>query len=84
MLASIDLLNTKVYGMVADRHRSGELVQCLEMVDARTYSKDLKMRIVQASHSAHISKERRQYRPSVPNRFDFIITPSQGSWPNII
>jgi transposase len=36
------------------------------------------------NHSAHISKETRMYLDSVPNRFDFVFTPKQGSWLNLV
>lgn len=83
LLGGIDLLNGQVHGMVADRHRSREFVQYLQMVDA-IYPKDITIRIILDNHSAHISKETRQYLATVPNRFDFIFTPTHGSWLNII
>lgn len=83
LLAGIDLLNGQVHGMVTDRHRSREFVQYLKMLD-KTYSKDITIRIILDNHSAHISKETRQYLSSVPNRFDFVFTPKHGSWLNII
>jgi len=83
LLAGIDLLSGQVHGMVADRHRSREFVQYLKMLD-ETYSKDITIRIILDNHSAHISKETRQYLAEVPNRFDFVFTPTHGSWLNII
>lgn len=83
LLAGIDLLNGQVHGMVADRHRSREFVQYLNMLDS-IYSKDITIRIILDNHSAHISKETRKYLATVPNRFDFVFTPTHGSWLNII
>ena len=83
LLAGIDLLNGQVHGIVADRHRSREFVQYLKMLDAN-YSKDITIRIILDNHSAHISKETREYLATVPNRFDFVFTPTHGSWLNII
>jgi transposase len=83
LLAGIDLLNGQVHGMVADRHRSREFVEYLKMLDT-TYSKDIIIRIILDNHSAHISKETREYLATVPNRFDFVFTPTHGSWLNII
>lgn len=83
LLGGIDLLNGQVHGLVADRHRSKEFVQYLKMVD-EIYPKDITIRIILDNHSAHISKETRQYLATVPNRFDFIFTPTHGSWLNII
>ncbi|MFC1864063.1 IS630 family transposase [Thermodesulfobacteriota bacterium] len=83
LLAGIDLLSGQVHGMVTDRHRSREFVQYLKMLD-ETYLKDITIRIILDNHSAHISKETRQYLAEVPNRFDFVFTPTHGSWLNII
>ena len=83
LLAGIDLLNGQVHGMVADRHRSREFVKYLKMLDS-TYTKDITIRIILDNHSAHISKETREYLATVPNRFDFVFTPAHGSWLNII
>lgn len=83
LLAGIDLLSGQVHGMVTDRHRSREFVEYLKMLD-QSYSKDITIRIILDNHSAHISKETRQYLASVPNRFDFVFTPKHGSWLNII
>jgi len=83
LLAGIDLLNGQVHGLVADRHRSREFVEYLKIVDT-LYPKDITIRIILDNHSAHISKETRQYLATVPNRFDFIFTPTHGSWLNII
>ena len=44
----------------------------------------VKIKIILDNHSAHISKETKQYLNSVPNRFEFIFTPTHGSWLNII
>ena len=83
LMAGIDLLNGHVHGIVVDRHRSREFVQFLKKIDM-DYSKKTKIRIVLDNHSAHISKETREYLTSVPNRFEFIFTPTHGSWLNII
>jgi transposase len=82
-LAGINLINGRVHGMVADRHRSREFVEFLKMVDSQ-YSEDIAIRIILDNHSAHISKETRAYLATVPNRFEFIFTPTHGSWLNII
>ena len=83
LLAGIDLLDGKVHGMVQERHRSREFVLFLKMVDG-AYPPTAKIRIVLDNHSAHISKETRAYLASVPNRFEFIFTPTHGSWLNLV
>ncbi|MGH9627457.1 MAG: transposase [Bryobacteraceae bacterium] len=36
------------------------------------------------NHSAHISRETRDYLDSVPQRFVFVFTPTHGSWLNLV
>jgi transposase len=50
----------------------------------QAYPATAKIRIVLDNHSAHISKETRQYLATVPNRFEFIFTPKHGSWLNLV
>jgi len=83
LLAGIDLLNGKVYGKVFDRHRSKEFVQFLKSIDG-SYPKNMKIKIIMDNHSSHISKETKAYLKEVPNRFEFIFTPTHASWLNII
>lgn len=83
LLAGIDLLTGRVHGLVADRHRSREFIAFLKQVDA-AYPVTAKIRIVLDNHSAHISKETRAYLATVPNRFEFIFTPTHGSWLNLV
>ena len=83
LLASIDLLNGHVHGMVADRHRSAEFVDHLRALDSH-YPEETTIRMILDNHSAHISKETRKYLASVPGRFEFIFTPTHGSWLNLI
>ena len=35
------------------------------------------------NHSAHISKETRDYLATRPNRFKYVLTPTHGSWLNL-
>jgi transposase len=83
LLASIDLLTGHVHGMVADRHRSAEFVQHLKALDSH-YPEEATIRMILDNHSAHISKETRKYLASVPSRFEFVFTPTHGSWLNLI
>lgn len=83
LLAGIDLLSGKVYGMVENRHRSREFISFLKKLDAQ-YPSAAKLRLVLDNHSAHISKETRSYLATVPNRFEFIFTPKHGSWLNLV
>lgn len=83
LLAGIDLLTGQVHGMVADRHRSREFIEYLKIVDAE-YPPEVTIRMILDNHSAHISKETRSYLSAIPGRFEFIFTPTHGSWLNII
>jgi transposase len=83
LLAGIDLLNGHVHALVADRHRSREFIEFLRQVDQQ-YGEAIKIRLILDNHSAHISRETRRYLASVPNRFEFIFTPTHGSWLNLI
>src|ERR1700674_4076788 len=83
LLAAIDLLSGAVMGLVRGHHRSREFIEFLRLVDER-YAPGTKIRIVLDNHSAHISKETRQYLSTVPNRFELIFTPTHGSWLNVI
>lgn len=83
LLASMDLISGHVHGQVQDRHRSREFIEHLQNLDA-FYPKNFKIKIILDNHSAHISKETKAYLKTVPNRFEFIFTPTHGSWLNMI
>ena len=83
LLASIDLLSGHVHAQVQDRHRSREFVEHLRYLDAY-YPSDVKIKIILDNHSSHTSKETQAYLQSVPNRFEFVFTPTHGSWLNLI
>lgn len=83
LMAGIDLLTGKVHGQVVDRHRSREFIAFLKRVDQQ-YPSQIKIRLVLDNHSAHISKETRDYLAQIPNRFEFVFTPTHGSWLNLI
>lgn len=83
LLAGIDLLTGQVVASVEERHRSREFTAFLKKVNAH-YSDKERIKIILDNHSAHISKETRYYLATVPNRFEFIFTPTHGSWLNLI
>jgi len=83
LLAGIDLLTGRVYGKVFNRHRSKEFVEFLKSIDG-SYPLNMKIKIIMDNHSSHISKETKAYLKTVPNRFEFIFTPTHASWLNII
>jgi transposase len=83
LLAGIDLWSGEVLGLVRDRHRSAEFIEFLRLADTH-YPTASRIRMVLDNHSAHISRETRAFLATVPNRFDFIFTPTHGSWLNLI
>ena len=83
LLAAIDLLTGEVHGIVEERHRSREFILFLQMLD-KHYKPEMKIRLILDNHSAHTSKETQGYLATVPNRFEFVFTPTHGSWLNII
>lgn len=83
LLAGLDLRTGTVHALVEDRHRSREFIGFLKLLD-ESYPPQAKLRIVLDNHSAHVSKETRAYLASRPNRFEFIFTPTHGSWLNLV
>ena len=83
LLAGIDLLTGAVHGLMAERHRSREFIAFLQQIDAH-YPETMTLRLILDNHSAHVSKETRAYLATKPNRFEFIFTPTHGSWLNLI
>lgn len=83
ILAALDLHNGHVIGRVERRHRSREFIALLKDLDAY-YPAACTIRIVLDNHSAHISKETRAYLATRPNRFKYVLTPTHGSWLNIV
>lgn len=83
LLAGLDLHTGKVVEIVSDTHKSADFISFLKKLD-ETYSSQQKIRLVLDNHSAHISKETRNYLDTVPQRFSFVFTPKHGSWLNLI
>lgn len=83
LLAGIDLHTGHIFDLVRDRHRSREFIEFLKELD-NYYPEDWRIRLILDNHSAHTSKETKKFLASVPNRFEFIFTPTHGSWLNII
>lgn len=53
------------------------------MLDSQ-YPTETRLRMILDNHSAHISKETRAYLATVPGCFEFIFTPTHGSWLNLV
>jgi len=83
IVAALDLRSGHVVGDVERRHRSREFIALLKDLD-RYYPAECTIRLVLDNHSAHISKETRAFLASKPNRFKYVLTPTHGSWLNIV
>ena len=83
ILAALDLHDGHVTARVERRHRSREFIHLLKDLDAY-YPLECTIRILLDNHSAHISRETRQYLATRPNRFIYVHTPKHGSWLNIV
>ena len=82
-MAALDLHDGHVISRVEERHRSVEFIALLKDLDAY-YSPDGTIRLILDNHSSHISKETRAYLATRPNRFKYMLTPTHGSWLNIV
>jgi transposase len=84
LLAGIDLLTGQVHASVEDRHRSREFIGFLKRLDA-AYSADTAIKLILDNHSAHVSKETKQWLATQrEGRFSFVFTPKHGSWLNLV
>ena len=83
ILAALDLHTGHVTAQVQHRHRSREFIALLKELDAY-YPPDCTLRLILDNHSAHISKETREFLATRPNRFKYVHTPTHGSWLNIV
>jgi len=83
LLAGIDLLTGEAIPLVSDTHKSADFIKFLKILDNK-YPENEKIRLILDNHSAHTSKETREYLESKPSRFELVYTPKHGSWLNMI
>ncbi|MGN0247430.1 MAG: IS630 family transposase [Lachnospiraceae bacterium] len=84
LLAGIDLLTGIAIPVVSETHKSSDFITLLKKLDTMYPQGDI-IRIVCDNHSAHKSKETRNYLSTLPEgRFVFVFTPKHGSWLNLI
>lgn len=83
ILAALDLHTGHVTARVERRHRSREFIALLQDLD-RAYPPECTLRLVLDNHSAHLSQETQAYLGTRPNRFKYVLTPTHGSWLNIV
>lgn len=83
ILACLDLHDGHVIVRVEPHHRSREFIALLNDLDCY-YPSDCTIRVILDNHSAHTSKETRDYLATRPNRFVYVHTPKHGSWLNLV
>jgi len=83
LLAGLDLHSGRLTETVSNTHKSADFIAFLKKLDA-AYPVQQKIRLLLDNHSAHISRETRDYLDSVPQRFVFVFTPTHGSWLNLV
>ena len=83
ILAALDLHSGHITARVERRHRSQEFIALLKDLDAY-YPAACTIRLILDNHSSHLSKETRAFLATKPNRFKYVLTPTHGSWLNIV
>lgn len=83
LLAAVDLLTGEAIPLVSQTHKSSDFINFLKLIDGK-YPKGNRVRLILDNHSAHTSKETQEYLNTVPGRFEFVFTPTHGSWLNMV
>jgi transposase len=84
LIAGIDLLTGEAIPVVSETHKSSDFISLLKKFD-EMYPKGDVIRIICDNHSAHKSREVRNYLATRPEgRIVFVFTPTHGSWLNLI
>lgn len=83
LLTGIDLQTGETIPLVKESHNSNDYVEFLKLLDNK-YPKEEKIRLVLDNLKVHSSVETRKYLATVPGRFEFVFTPKQGSWLNLV
>jgi transposase len=83
LLAGVDLHSGRLIETISDTHKSADFIAFLNKLDG-VYPPQQKIRLLLDNHSAHISRETRDYLDSVPQRFVFVFMPKHGSWLNLV
>jgi transposase len=83
LLAGIDLLTGEAIPLISETHKSSDFIEFLKLLDVK-YPKGEIIRLILGNHSAHTSKETRAFLSMNPGRYEFVFTPTHGSWLNMI
>ena len=83
LLAGIDLQTGDAIPLISDTHNINDYIQFLDKLDKRYPDKD-KIRLILDNLKVHSSQKVVEYLKSIPGRFEFVFTPTHGSWLNLI
>lgn len=83
LLAGLDLPSGRLIETISNTHKSADFIDFLKKLDG-AYPAQQKIRLLLDNHSAHISRETRDYLDGVPQRFVFVFMPTHGSWLNLV
>ena len=84
LIAGLDLLTGQAIPVVSETHKSSDFIELLKKLD-NLYPENDVIRIICDNHSAHKSKEVKNYLSTRPEgRFIFVFTPKHGSWLNLV
>ena len=84
LIAGIDLLTGIAVPVVSETHKSSDFIALLKKLDEMYPEGDI-IRIICDNHSAHKSKEVKNYLATRPEgRYTFVFTPKHASWLNLI
>lgn len=84
LIAGIDLLTGIAVPVVSETHKSSDFITLLKKLDEMYPEGDI-IRIICDNHSAHKSKEVKNYLATRPEgRYAFVFTPKHASWLNLI
>jgi transposase len=83
LLAAIDLQTGEAIPLVSETHKSSDFISFLKALDQK-YPEGDKLRIILDNHSVHTSRETQEYLNTIPGRYEFVFTPTHGSWLNMV
>jgi len=83
LLAGIDLLTGEAIPLISETHKSKDFIEFLQILNGK-YPEGEIIRLILDNHSAHTSKETRAFLSTMSGRFEFVFTPTHGSWLNMV
>jgi len=83
ILAVLDRHSGRVTARVERRHRSRQSIALLQDLD-RSYPPTCTLRLVLDNNAGQLSTETQACLSTRPNRFQYVLPPTHGSWLNIV